>query len=235
MIVVHVIVDCRDAMGANLVNSVAEARRRSPRRARGRPRRPAHPLEPLRQPLRARALPRPRRRARDGRHGRRGRHRRHRQRVALRRARSVPRRDAQQGHHERRRRRRDRDRQRLARRRGGRARVRGALGPVLAARDLARATGDALVGRLEMPLALGTVGGTLRVHPAARLSLRIARRRVGAASSPRSRRRSASRRTSRPSARSRPTASSAVTWRSTLAPSRSRPARRAARSNASRR
>jgi hydroxymethylglutaryl-CoA reductase len=31
----------------------------------------------------------------------------------------------------------------------------------------------ALEGRLEMPLALGTVGGTLRVHPAARLSLRM--------------------------------------------------------------
>jgi hydroxymethylglutaryl-CoA reductase len=34
-----------------------------------------------------------------------------------------------------------------------------------------RRDGDAVVGRLEMPLALGTVGGTLRVHPAARLSL----------------------------------------------------------------
>jgi len=33
--------------------------------------------------------------------------------------------------------------------------------------------GPYLVGRIEMPLALGTVGGTLRVHPAARLSLRM--------------------------------------------------------------
>jgi hydroxymethylglutaryl-CoA reductase len=33
--------------------------------------------------------------------------------------------------------------------------------------------GDDVVGKLEMPLALGTVGGTLRVHPAARLSLRM--------------------------------------------------------------
>jgi hydroxymethylglutaryl-CoA reductase len=33
--------------------------------------------------------------------------------------------------------------------------------------------GDHLHGRLELPLALGTVGGTLRVHPAARLSLRM--------------------------------------------------------------
>jgi hydroxymethylglutaryl-CoA reductase len=36
-----------------------------------------------------------------------------------------------------------------------------------------RRDGDAVVGQLEMPLALGTVGGTLRVHPAARLSLQI--------------------------------------------------------------
>jgi hydroxymethylglutaryl-CoA reductase len=36
-----------------------------------------------------------------------------------------------------------------------------------------RRDGDVLVGTLEMPLALGTVGGTLRVHPAARLSLRM--------------------------------------------------------------
>ena len=37
-----------------------------------------------------------------------------------------------------------------------------------------RRDGDALSGFLEMPLALGTVGGTLRVHPSARLSLQIA-------------------------------------------------------------
>jgi hydroxymethylglutaryl-CoA reductase len=36
-----------------------------------------------------------------------------------------------------------------------------------------RRDGDELTGFLEMPLALGTVGGTLRVHPAARLSLRM--------------------------------------------------------------
>jgi hydroxymethylglutaryl-CoA reductase len=36
-----------------------------------------------------------------------------------------------------------------------------------------RRKGDDLEGHLELPLALGTVGGTLRVHPAARLSLRI--------------------------------------------------------------
>jgi hydroxymethylglutaryl-CoA reductase len=37
-----------------------------------------------------------------------------------------------------------------------------------------RREGDALTGLLELPLALGTVGGTLRVHPSARLSLKIA-------------------------------------------------------------
>jgi hydroxymethylglutaryl-CoA reductase len=36
-----------------------------------------------------------------------------------------------------------------------------------------RRDGDALVGTLEMPLALGIVGGTLRVHPAARLALKL--------------------------------------------------------------
>ena len=36
-----------------------------------------------------------------------------------------------------------------------------------------RRDGDDLVGELELPLALGIVGGTLRVHPAARLALKI--------------------------------------------------------------
>jgi hydroxymethylglutaryl-CoA reductase len=36
-----------------------------------------------------------------------------------------------------------------------------------------RRDGDGLAGALELPMALGTVGGTLRVHPAARLSLRL--------------------------------------------------------------
>ncbi len=36
-----------------------------------------------------------------------------------------------------------------------------------------RRDGEDLVGELEMPLALGIVGGTLRVHPVARLSLEI--------------------------------------------------------------
>jgi hydroxymethylglutaryl-CoA reductase len=36
-----------------------------------------------------------------------------------------------------------------------------------------RRKGEVLVGELELPLALGTVGGTLRAHPTARLALRI--------------------------------------------------------------
>jgi hydroxymethylglutaryl-CoA reductase len=36
-----------------------------------------------------------------------------------------------------------------------------------------RRDGDFLVGKLEMPMSLGTVGGTLRVHPGARASLRV--------------------------------------------------------------
>jgi hydroxymethylglutaryl-CoA reductase len=36
-----------------------------------------------------------------------------------------------------------------------------------------RVEGDGLVGRLAMPMAVGTVGGTLQVHPGARLALRI--------------------------------------------------------------
>jgi hydroxymethylglutaryl-CoA reductase len=36
-----------------------------------------------------------------------------------------------------------------------------------------RRDGVDLVGKLELPLALGTVGGTLRVHPAARMALKM--------------------------------------------------------------
>jgi hydroxymethylglutaryl-CoA reductase len=36
-----------------------------------------------------------------------------------------------------------------------------------------RREGDHLLGRLDLPLALGTVGGTLHVHPTARLALRL--------------------------------------------------------------
>jgi hydroxymethylglutaryl-CoA reductase len=36
-----------------------------------------------------------------------------------------------------------------------------------------RSRGERLEGELEMPLALGVVGGTLRVHPTARMALRV--------------------------------------------------------------
>ena len=48
-----------------------------------------------------------------------------------------------------------------------------ARGPHYAPLSIQRRDGDTLVGFLEMPLALGTVGGTLRVHPSARLSLDV--------------------------------------------------------------
>ena len=106
MVVAHLLVDCRDAMGANVVNTVAEGvadaiaaiaggrvglriltNLNDARTVRVRARVPDSALGRRPGPCR-------RRRAR-----------RHRRRLALRRARSVPRRHPQQGHHERRRRR----------------------------------------------------------------------------------------------------------------------------------
>ena len=50
----------------------------------------------------------------------------------------------------------------------------GRYSPLAVWRKRAGASGEPeLEGKLEMPMALGTVGGTLRVHPAARLSLRM--------------------------------------------------------------
>jgi hydroxymethylglutaryl-CoA reductase len=52
----------------------------------------------------------------------------------------------------------------------------GGYGPLatwrVAPEDGSGGAGD-LIGRLELPMAVGTVGGTLRVHPAARLALKI--------------------------------------------------------------
>ncbi|HEX4457742.1 MAG TPA: hydroxymethylglutaryl-CoA reductase, degradative [Polyangia bacterium] len=48
----------------------------------------------------------------------------------------------------------------------------GGYGPLATWRVAADGSGD-LVGRIELPLAVGTVGGTLRVHPGARLALKI--------------------------------------------------------------
>jgi hydroxymethylglutaryl-CoA reductase len=48
----------------------------------------------------------------------------------------------------------------------------GGYGPLATWRVADDGSGD-LVGRIELPMAVGTVGGTLRVHPGARLALRI--------------------------------------------------------------
>jgi hydroxymethylglutaryl-CoA reductase len=49
----------------------------------------------------------------------------------------------------------------------------GSYGPLAVWRRVEHEGKPALEGRLELPMALGTVGGTLRVHPAARLSLQM--------------------------------------------------------------
>ena len=113
---------------------------------RGLDRRPgaaAHPLQPRRPPpgagpghLAARC------------HRRRGGARRHGQRLPLRRGRSLPRRDAQQGHHERHLRRRAGHRQRHPRRRGGRARLRRAPRPLHEPDELG-GDGRRVAGRLH--------------------------------------------------------------------------------------
>jgi hydroxymethylglutaryl-CoA reductase len=48
----------------------------------------------------------------------------------------------------------------------------GGYGPLATWRVADDGTGD-LIGRIELPMAVGTVGGTLRVHPGARLALKI--------------------------------------------------------------
>lgn len=50
--------------------------------------------------------------------------------------------------------------------------AKGGYGPLATWRVADDGTGD-LVGQIELPMAVGTVGGTLRVHPGARLGLRI--------------------------------------------------------------
>jgi hypothetical protein len=76
MLVVHAIVDCQDAMGANLLNTIAEAARPAPRRPHRLDPGPADPQQPRRSPLRPRPLPDPPRSARRQRLARRGRRRR---------------------------------------------------------------------------------------------------------------------------------------------------------------
>ena len=90
-----------------------------------------------------------------------------------------------------------------------------------------------LDGELVMPLAVGTVGGALHVHPGARLALELAGRRRTRIGSPRSPPPPGSRQTSPRCARSPRKASSAATWRCTPAASRAPPARPASSSSAS--
>ncbi len=97
-----------------------------------------------------------------------------------------------------------------------------------------RRDGPDLVGELTLPLALGIVGGTLRVHPAARLALGLVR--VESAPSARSwRPQSGSLPTWRRCARWLPKASNAGTCRCTRARWPSRPERPVRRSKPSRR
>ena len=153
VVVVHVYVDVGDAMGANMVDTVAEAMAPAVQAIAGGTRRAAHPDQPAAAPHGARA-----RRGRREALGGAARRRRHRAREPLRRARSLPRRHPQQGHHERHRRRRGRARPGLARHRGRRPRLRRACAGATGRWHLAR-TGDGLVGAVELPLAVGTVGG----------------------------------------------------------------------------
>jgi hydroxymethylglutaryl-CoA reductase len=50
---------------------------------------------------------------------------------------------------------------------------RGQYGPLAVWRKAKSTEGTVLEGSLEMPMSLGIVGGTLRVHPTARLALRM--------------------------------------------------------------
>jgi len=56
---------------------------------------------------------------------------------------------------------------------GGRAQLRRALGRVQAAHDLEGEQEGDLVGTLEMPMAVGLVGGAAKVHPAAKANVKI--------------------------------------------------------------
>ena len=102
MLVVHLLVDTRDAMGANLVNGMCEGVAPLDRDDHGRRSVPAHPVEPHRPLARSRALQDSRRASSPAR-ATRGEQARDGIIVAADFAarRPVPRRDAQQGHHER--------------------------------------------------------------------------------------------------------------------------------------
>ena len=104
LVVVHIIVDCQDAMGANLVNTVAEAvadRLAEIAKATVGLRILSNLCDKRCVRVSCRV---PGRSPRDRRDGRKRCPRRHRRRVAICGGGSVPRRNPQQGHHERRRR-----------------------------------------------------------------------------------------------------------------------------------
>ena len=128
---------------------------------------PAHPLEPRRPPPRAAPLRDPRRRARAARASPASRcATASSSRAELRRGRSVPRGDPQQGHHERHRRAsRSPPATTGARSRPARTPTRRAAAATRRSRAGELNEDGDLVGRIELPLAVGTVGGPLRVEP----------------------------------------------------------------------
>ena len=220
-VVIHLHVDVRDAMGANAVNTMAEAI--APRRRRDRRR--SYPAADPDEQGRPAAHPRPGRVRRGPARRRRG-GRQHRARLRARRSRSLPGRDPQQGHHERHHRRRPGDRQRHPRGRGGLPLARGRRGRplhrALALREGPRTATWSAPSSCRWPV--GLVGGATKVHPVAQASGEDARRphRLGAGRRDRSP--SGSRRTWAPAARWPPRASNAATCACTPAPSPPRPA-----------
>ena len=232
MVVVHVLVDTGDAMGANAVNSLVEGLAPMVEELAGG----ASCLRILSN-LADRRLARAAVRIPVGalgarRHAGRGGRGAHALRLRVRVRRSVPRRHAQQGHHERHRRRRGRDRQRLARDRGRRARVRLPRRRVPLAHDAGRSRTDTWSGTIELPMAVSTVGPVAESHPRVRLALRMLGVDLGARA-----RRHHGRRRPRVEhggacARSPPRASRRGTWRCTPAPCRTRPGARGAEAEA---
>ncbi len=211
MVVLHLLVDTRDAMGANLVNTMCEGVASLVESITG-----GKVFLRILSNLTDRALARAQmvipvnNLEGKGFSGARG-ARRHHPRERSRDGRSVPRRDAQQRHHERRRRGRARDRQRLARHRSRGARVCGARRPVHVADALVqerarrprRRTRNADEGRHRRRLARNAIRRCA--------SITACSARPTRANSRRSWRPSASRRISRRCARYRPTAFSRVT------------------------
>ena len=172
LLVVHLIIDTQEAMGANLINTMAEGVAPLVEQITGGQGLPAHPVAT--SPTagwRARAAASRCEAAGRLRHAGRGDRRGHRQASALRPRRPVPGGDPQQGHHERHRRGGHRHRPGLAGDRGRGPRLRLPRRPVPAAVHSGTLEDGHLVGRIELPLALGTVGGPIQ-HPPRRAGWR---------------------------------------------------------------